>query len=560
MPRTSQFARNQQHLNRYRQIISVLFKYGFEDVISSMHLDKQVQKAVLSEKRLEQVQKYNRWQRIRMVMEELGTTFIKLGQLLSHRPDLIPDALVKELEKLQDVAPTFDGKESVYIIEESLGQSIYSFLSDFEEDAFASASIAQVHRGHLHTGEEVVVKVRRPGIEKTVATDIEIMHGIARLMERYVKDMQYINLTGIVQALEKSVKKELDFNREAAHLERFRRNIKKQENICAPRYYKQFSSESVITMEEIKGFKITKLSEYSKAGVSPKRIAEIGTNSFFRQVFINGFFHADPHPGNLFVTPAGKLCFIDFGSMGYIPPSDKDALGAIFIGIETRNSQRIIRALKQLSGTKEIENEVALEIRMLELIEDYSLINLKEIKLSDLFMQLKDIIIEFKIVVPPDFFLLGKAMSATENIGRKLYPEINIIEYLKPFVMKLIRQKMSPVGFLKEMYLPLLDFGSLIQEFPGDLRDIITKLKQGTLKVDIEHMGLHELKQTLEKVSNRISLSIITAAMLIGSSLIVLANVPPYYNNIPLLGIIGFSLSVFFAIWLVISIIRGGNI
>jgi ubiquinone biosynthesis protein len=313
-------------------------------------------------------------------------------------------------------------------------------------------------------------------------------------------------------------------------------------------------------MERVHGFKITHLAGYSKMGISPKQIAEIGINSFFRQVFINGYFHADPHPGNLFVTPQGKLCFVDFGAMGYISPSDKDALGAIFIGIEIRNSQRIIRALKQLSGTKDIENEEALELRILELVEDYTMLNLKEIKLGDLFLQLRDIIVDFKIVVPPDFFLLGKTLAATEDIGRKLYPEINIIEYLKPYVTKLVRRKMNPVSFLKEMYLPLLDFGSLLQEFPGDLRDIITKLKQGTLKVDIEHMGLHELKITLEKVSNRISLAIITAAMLIGSSLIVLANIPPYYNNIPLLGIIGFLVSVGFAVWLVISIIRGGNI
>ena len=556
----SPLLRSQQHLARYRQIISVLFKYGFEDVVSSLQLEKHLQKVVLSEKRIEQINKYNRWERIRMVMEELGTTFIKLGQMLSHRPDLIPAPLVKELEKLHDVAPIFDGKEAVRLIERSLQQPIDSFLLDFEETAFASASIAQVHKARLLSGEEVVLKVRRPGIKKMVATDLEIMQGIARLMERYVKDMQYMNLTGIVQALEKSVKKEMDFTREAAHLERFRKQIRPKDNICAPRHFKQYTAENVLTMERIVGFKITHLPEYSSAGISPKQIAEIGLNSFFRQVFINGFFHGDPHPGNLFVTPEGKLCFVDFGAMGYITPSDKDALGAIFIGIETRNSQRIIRALKQLSGTKHIEHEEALEIRILELIEDYSLLSLKELRLGDLFTQLKDIIIEFKIVVPPDFFLLGKAMSATEDIGRKLYPDINILEYLKPYVLKLVKRKLNPAGFLKEMYLPMLDFGSLLQDFPGDLRDIITKLKQGTLKVDIEHMGLHELKLTLEKVSNRISLSIITASMLIGSSLIVLANIPPYYNNIPLLGIIGFLVSVGFAIWLVISIIRGGNI
>ncbi len=560
MALTSSLSRSQQHLTRYRQIIGVLFKYGFEDVVSSLHLEKSLPKVVLSEKRSEKIAKYNRWERIRMVMEELGTTFIKLGQMLSHRPDLIPEPLVKELEKLQDVAPTFDGEKAVHIVEESLQQSLDDFLLRFDKNAFASASIAQVHKGMLITGEEVVVKVRRPGIEKTVATDIEIMHGIARLMERYVKDMQYMNLTGIVHALEKAMKKELDFKREAAHLQRFRKYLKGQESVCAPKHFKQFSSDKVLTMERIHGFKITNLAEYSNAGINPKKIAEIGVNSFFRQVFINGFFHADPHPGNLFVTRKGKLCFIDFGSMGYIPPSDKDALGAVFIGIETRNSQRIIRALKQLSGTKDIENEEALEIRLLELIEDYSVLNLKDIKLGDLFMELKDIIIEFKIVVPPDFFLLGKALTATEDIGRKLYPEINIIDYLKPFVVKLVRRKVNPVGFVKEMYLPLLDFGTLLQEFPGDVRDILTKLKQGTLKVDIEHMGLHELKQTLDRASNRISLSIITASMLIGSSLIVLANVPPYYNNIPLLGIIGFLVSVGFAIWLVVSIIRGGNI
>lgn len=562
MPLSSLLSRSYQHLTRYQHILAVLFKYGFDDIISSMELEKylSVYKVIFSKQRYENITRLSRWERIRMVFEELGPTFIKLGQLLSNRPDIIPEELIKELEKLQDNAPTFPGEEARKIIETALKKPVNELFHEFEEQAFASASMAQVHKALLPNGEKVVIKVLRPGIQDVIATDLDIMLSLAHLMERYVKDAALIDPVGIVKAFEKSIKKELDFNYEALNLERFRRNNHKELSIYAPKFFKQYSSENILTMELIEGYKVTDTEAYTSIGIDPQRVAEVGVDSFFKQVFIDGFFHADPHAGNLIVMKTGKLCFIDFGMMGHILPDNKEALGSIFIGIETKDPRRIVTALKLLSNKQEFEHEELLEHRILEFIDYYSMVALNDLKLSDFFSKLRDIIVEFRVHVPADFFLLAKAITTTEGLGRKLYPEINIIEHLKPFVAKLIKRKLSPLYLLKKLYLSALDLGSFIQEFPSDIREIISKIKQGTIKVEIEHKGLDELNHTLDRVSNRIAFAIMTGAMIIGSSLIVHSKIPPFYKDIPVLGLIGFLLSIVFALWLVISIIRRGKI
>ena len=562
MPARKESLKSKKHLARYAEILKALMKYGFEDIADSLRKNEQstISKDMLTEDKSVNYKELARWQRVRMMLEDLGTTFIKLGQLLSGRPDLIPEELIKELERLQDLTPTFDGNLAIRRIEEDLGRPIGAIFSRFDPVPLASASIAQVHRATLHDGREVIVKVQRPDIHDQIAVDMDILRALARLAEKYKEEVKHYHPQAIVEALEKSLELELDFKNELKNIRLFRDNaVKHDSKVIVPEVYETFSSIRVLTMDYVEGFKINNLEAFVRQGISPKDVAKQAMNSFFEQVFADGFFHADPHPGNVFVDPKGNLIYLDFGMMGKLPERDKELLGDLFVAVELRDTERILQAVKALSKISFIKNEEGLLAEIDALLNNYYAADLKDIPLTEVLEKFRAIVLKYNLQIPADFFLLIKALSAMENNVRLLYPEIPLFDYLKPYARKLIMKKMNPFRRLKSLYLTLFDFGELLHDFPGDARKIIQKLKHGSLKVEIEHKGLSELRVSLEEISNRISLSILIAAMIIGSSLIVNAKIPPFVNGIPILGLIGFIVAVILAIWLIISIVRSGK-
>jgi ubiquinone biosynthesis protein len=562
MPDKKESPKSKKHLARYAEILKALIKYGFEDIADSLRKNEQstISKGLLVEEKSVTYKELARWQRVRMMLEDLGTTFIKLGQMLSGRPDLIPEELIKELERLQDLTPTFDGNFAVRLIEQDLGHPIGSIFSNFELVPLASASIGQVHRATLHDGGEVVVKVQRPDIQDQIEVDMDILRALAKLAEKYREEVRHYNPQAIVEALEKTMELELDFRHELKNIQLFRENATLRKGaVVVPEVYESFSSERVLTMEFVDGFKINNFKAYVEQNISPKEVAKKAINSFFEQVFVDGFFHADPHPGNVFVDTDGNLIYLDFGMMGKLPERDKELLGDLFIAVEMRDSDKILQAIKGLSKIDFIDNEEGLLTEIEGLLNNYYAADLKDISLSELLEKFRTIVLRYKLQIPADFFLLIKAISSMENNVRLLYPEIPLFEYLEPHARKLIMKKMNPFRRLKTFYFTLFEFGELLHDFPGDARKIIQKLKHGTLKVEIEHKGLSELRVSLEEISNRISLSILIAAMIIGSSLIVNAKIPPFVNGIPILGLIGFIVAVLLAVWLIISIVRSGK-
>lgn len=562
MPVKKASLKSKRHLARYAEILKTLIKYGFEDIAASLRKSGQstISKDLLVQDKTVDYKELARWQRVRMMLEDLGTTFIKLGQMLSGRPDLIPEELIKELERLQDLTPTFDGNLAVRIVEDNLGKPLERIFSSFDLEPLASASIGQVHRATLHDGSQVIVKVQRPDIHDQIEVDMDILRALAKLAEKYKEEAKHYNPQAIVEALEKTLELELDFKHELKNIQLFSENMAKRESrVIVPQAYEAFSSTTVLTMEYLEGFKINNLEAYVKKGISPKEVARQAMNSFFEQVFVDGFFHADPHPGNVFVDPEGNLIYLDFGMMGKLPERDKELLGDLFVAVEMRDTERILQAVKALSKIAFIENEDGLLSEIDALLNNYYSAGLKDIPLTEVLEKFRTIVLNYNLQIPADFFLLIKALSSMENNVRLLYPEIPLFDYLKPFARKLIMKKMNPYRRLKSLYLTLFDFGELLHDLPGDTRKIIQKLKHGSLKVEIEHKGLSELRVSLEEISNRISLSILIAAMIIGSSLIVNAKIPPFVNGIPFLGLIGFVVAVILAIWLIISIVRSGK-
>ncbi|MCD5406834.1 MAG: AarF/ABC1/UbiB kinase family protein [Desulfotomaculum sp.] len=549
------------HMNRYREIISVLIKYGFGEIVTKSHLDKYIHryKRKFSKQKDIDLVSLSRWERIRLILEELGPTFIKLGQIMSNRPDLLPQKLLDELEKLQDTVRSFSEEDAQKLIEKELGQPIATLFKKFTNTPLASASIAQVHRAVLTTGEKVVIKVQRPTIEQTIAVDLEIMLYIAGLIKKHIPETSIFNLEGIVKEFERTIKKEIDFTIEAVYLERFSSNLQNDSTVYVPKIHKKYSTKKIITMEFIDGIKISDTSSLLKSGANPKLIAARGAQLILKQTLEDGFFHADPHPGNLLVMNNNVICFLDFGMMGVLLPKHRKYIGDMIIGILDKDAAKIIKVLMQLSPHQQVENIEELEYLLFELIDQYAHLPLKNINMGKLLANILKIIINHNLEMPPNIYLLLKSLVTIEGVARKLDPDFNMLEHAQPFAQKLLWQRFGPQRLAKDIHSLATDYNNLLHNLPADTKAIIEKIKLGEINVILDQAELKQLLNNLDQVSNRISFAIVLASLIIGSSLIVLSQIPPHWNEIPIIGIVGFLSAGLMGFWLLISILKHGR-
>jgi len=553
--------RTYRHINRYRQIITVLIKHGFGDLVSETNLAKYIDlgKKFIPWKKDKKTESLSRWERVRKVLEELGPTFIKFGQIMSNRPDLLPRDLIYELEKLQDSVPQFSGKDAQKLVENELGKPIYETFKNFETCPIASASVSQVHRAELIDGEEIVVKVQRPGIEHIIEIDLEIMLHFANLTEKYIKGMDILSPINVIKEFEKSIKKEIDFTIEASNIERFGRNFQDDMTIYVPKVYRDYSTKKILTMEFIDGIKVSNIDAILDTGNDPKIIGNRAADLVLKQVFEHGFFHADPHPGNILVLNNNVICFLDFGMMGICLPKYKEYLSNIIVGVVKKDPKIITKSLIKFSYIDNIKNIDELEYQISVLIEQYSYKSLKDLNIGDCLGQLIKLILEFKIKTPPDMYLLMKSLITVEGVGRKLDPDFNAVEHVEPFAKKILKERMNPLKLTKDIYLSMIEFAFFLRDFPSEIKAIFEQIKHGQLKLKFEHRGLEPMLKTHERISNRIAFAIVLASLIVGSSLIILSGIPPKWNNIPIIGILGFIAGGIMGFWLLISILRHGK-
>jgi ubiquinone biosynthesis protein len=554
--------RTYRHLNRYRQILAIFFKYGFGDLIELLKIDQYIEVGLqlISSKRRDRIEKLSRAQRVRMAIEELGPTYIKLGQILSTRPDLVPAQFIEEFAKLQDNVPPFGFSQVSRIIEAEFGAPLKEIFEYFDENSFASASIGQVHRARLADGETVAVKVQRPGIKKIIEVDLEIMLHLATLMERNIEEMSLYRPVKIVEEFARTLEKEVDYTIEATSLERFGRNFLADPSIYVPKVFRDTSSERVLTMEFVEGIKISDIDRIDKAGYDRELITVRGAVFFLKQVFEHGFFHADPHPGNIFVLPDNVICLLDFGMTDSIDRQTREEFVDLIDSVVHQHESRAAQALLKLTSWDHEPDIRLLEKDVADFMGQHLYKPLKDIEIGKLLNRLLELVSRHRLIVPPDIFLMMKALTTIEGVALMLNPDFDMVKQTAPFIEQVKLARFYPgriAGDIIKLGSDMLQFAN---RFPKDMLEIMRLIRQQKLSVQMEHKGLETMLATYDQISNRISFSIIIAALIIGSALIVISAIPPLFYGISLIGIIGFLAAAIMGVWLLVAILRKGRL
>lgn len=554
--------RTYRHLSRYRQILAILFRYGFGDLIELLKIEQYIEIGLqlISKNRGERLERLSRPQRVRMAFEELGPTYIKFGQILSTRPDLIPARYTKELSKLQDKVPPFDFREVLRTIEADFGSPPEKLFEFIEEKPFASASIGQVHRAGLPDGETVAVKVQRPGIKKIIEVDLEIMLHLATLMERHIEEMSLYRPVKIVEEFARTLEKEIDYTIEATNMERFSRSFLDDSTVYIPKVFRDTTSAKVLTMELVEGIKVSEIEALEDAGYDRDVITVRGTDFILKQVFDHGFFHADPHPGNIFLLPDNVICLLDFGMTGSVDRQTREEFVNLIDSVVHQNESRATQVMLRLTNW-DVEPDIRLlEKDVADFMGRHLYKPLKDIEVGKLLNQLLELISRHRLMLPPDIFLMMKTLTTIEGVARRLNPDFDMISQTSPFIERVKLARFYPrriAGDIIELGTDMLHFA---QQFPKDMLEFMRLVRQQKLAIQMQHKGLEEMLATHDQISNRISFSIIIAALIIGSALIVISAIPPLFYGISLIGIIGFLAAAVMGIWLLVAILRKGRL
>jgi ubiquinone biosynthesis protein len=543
-----------KHLRRYRQVVAVLTKYGFGEFIGQIRIWEyiNIEKKLLH--RGGEFEHLTTPQRLRLAMEELGPTFVKLGQMLSTRPDILPLAFITELEKLQNQVAPIPTETAKGVIESELKKPIDKIFTSFQEQPLAAASLAQVHRAVIN-GQEVVVKVQRPHIIEVIEVDLDIMRSLASLMDRYLRGSYVINPVGLVNEFSENIKRELDFRIEANNMQHFARNFAGTPWLKVPLVYSESGlTQRVLIMEYIEGINVSEVDRLKREGYDLKLLANRGAVVGLRSALEFGFFHADPHPGNIFILPDNHLCLLDYGMMGTLSARYRERLGKLLYYMSINDEKRTARTLLGLIESTEVLDAEIFEADVANVIQEYSHATMRDVQLGLLLFRLLRILQRYRARFPTRLIWLFKSIATVEDVSRKIDPDFEILESVTPFARRLLMRDLNPLRKTREAYLTALDSFDLLRDLPYDAGVVLDQLKKGRVKIEFEHIGLEPIRKTLEKVSNHIALTLLLAALLIASSLIILSGIPPQIASIPIIGLAGFGISAILFIWLVISI------
>lgn len=551
--------RRHSHVRRYRHIAEVLIRHGFGYLIDQLELHHLVPWRSRWFRRSEPARAPSPGERLRHVLEELGPTYVKFGQMLSVRTDLLDPEISAALSRLHDAVPPFPTQEAKRLIEEELGRPLGELFARFDETPLAAASIAQAHRAKLHSGEEIVLKVRRPGIEHVIATDIHMLLGLAHLVKEHLRP-ELFDPVEMVHEFARVIRRELDLREEGRHVERFADFFKGDEGVVIPKVYWEYSSERLLAIEFIDGVKVSDHEALAAWGIDRRAVARRGAEAFLKQVMIAGYFHGDPHPGNLLVTRDGRVAFIDFGVVGRLSARQREALVDMFIGMVRHDTEAIVLSLRRLGAVGVAVDSEALRKDLGDLIDRHYGKALAEVQIGALLSDLFEVVHRHRIRLPSDFLLLGKAIVTIEGVGKSLDPSFDVAEIAEPFARRLLAERFAPDRLVGQALESARRYARIAARLAPALDESLQKLNSGELEVGFRHTGLDRLITRIDIVGNRISFSLIIAALVIGSSMVIQAQVGPLVMGISLLGLFGFVVAALFGLGLVLSILRSGRL
>lgn len=552
--------RTYRQIERYSEILSVLIKFGFGDLVNNLNIDQYLDmgRRLFFRQPKEKIETLSRAVRVRLVVEELGPTFVKLAQMLSTRPDLLPTEFITELAKLQDDVLPFSFAEVNEIITEEFKLSPDEVYTWINPEPLAAASIGQVHRARLVTGDEVVVKVQRPGIQRIVEVDLEIMLHLATLVEKHLEGWDIHRPTEVVEEFGQSLDRELNFTIEAANMEKFAALYEMDDRVYVPKVFREATTTRVLTMEYIQGIPAGALDRLRQAGYDLIEVADRGASMVMEQTMLFGFFHADPHPGNLMVMPNHVICMLDMGMVGRLDRRTREIIVDMVLNVVHQDPAALVNSLLKLTVWPEEPDRRALEREAAFFMDRHLNRPLKDIHLGAILQQIFEVAFKFRMRVPPDLLLLIKALTTIEGLARRLDPDLDIIAKATPYVKKVQMERYHP----RRLAVDIFEYGAglveVLKDVPVEVRTLLRLARQGKLKIDVEQRGLDHQLLTQERTSNRLAFAIVLGALIIGSSVIVHSGLPPTWHGVPVIGLVGFLVAGLMGFWLLISILRRG--
>ena len=549
--------RTVDHVRRYRHIMAVLMKHGIADVGGSLSARVRAAFHRSIKPQAPGAHARSRPERIRLAMEELGPTFIKLGQILSTRPDLLSPEYIEQLEMLQDRVPPVALPLIREEVETQLGGKLEDIFGSFDHEPLAAGSIAQVHRAVTRDGRQAVVKIRRPGIVKTLRTECEMLEGLAGLIKTAFFGDGLLDPQRMVQEFTEAVMREVDLSAERRNQERFFANFADVEGIRIPAVFREYCSEGVLTMEYVGGIKPSNLAALDAGGYDRKLLARRGADFVFRQIFSIGFFHADPHPGNFFMLPGNIVAAMDFGQVARLTSVDRVILQDLVLCVVDGNAVGLVRTLQrhQLLGEDTEPAELTRDAE--ELLDRYWNLAIADIPFRQVLTEIFELIRKHRVSPPAEFTLMLKSLMTIESFAKSLDPDFEIVENLKPYAARFKRQRLDPRRLLREAHGTLAELHELANRMPEDLNAILTKMRHGQIQMRVQHEHLENLVTTLDKSSNRISFALIIAALLVGSSLLVPQQGSLFgLLHMQALGVLGFTVAAIMGFWLLVSIMK----
>ncbi|MFT8362483.1 MAG: AarF/UbiB family protein [Sporolactobacillus sp.] len=557
------FGKRIRHIKRYREIVTVLVKYGFGYIVKDVGLFHllSLPKQIISDFSTENVTNISVAGKIRAMLEELGPTFIKLGQMLSLRSDIVPEPIADELRKLQDSVTPIAPEQIKHIITEQLGAPVEELFASFDDACLAAASIAQVYCAELHSGEKVVIKVRRPAIDTTISNDIEILWDLASLVEKRYAWARNFQLTEIVGEFSTAIRNEMDYFREGRNTEKLYSYFKDDQSIVIPKIYWDFSTNQLLTMERIEGLKFDRLLQQSDDSIDKKLIAERIVRSFLDQALDLGLFHGDPHPGNFFFYPNNRICYIDFGQVGTLSEDMKVNFASLIIGLMRGDTEILQRTIFEMSPMPPNLDEQQFQADLHTLRERYYDIPFHNVHVGKVIHDIFELTKKHHIVIPSNYTLLGKALITLEGMINQLDSTISILELAEPYGRKLLINRLNPRFLAQKWSRSLIQALSNSVQIPGLLRKTLRHLNTGKTHVEMELPQLDLLLSKLDRVANRIAFSIILlafsiilAGLIIGETL----GARPFFSHIPVLDI-AVTITSFMFLIVLLAIFRSGK-